>query len=199
MASLFLGKIGNYNDVYEIHAVTVNLPFREFSVSQISDTLLANEIFKSRFEVLASERPIYCTAINPDSANRKEVNPHDLREGTVHLVALNKKGDVSCALSVAVDIAGEEDGIPIGLPLENRWRQNGYPKGQNMDVFRKQYLPMNYGKNRSFKPWEMAELYRHFKSSTAKSSLACRLGLYAGCYHLLVREARKKQKRDIGN
>lgn len=193
MASLFLGKIGTSNDPFEIHAVTVNLPFREFSISQISDSLLADEIFKARHGVLAAERPIYCTAISPDNDNKKEINPHDLREGTVHFVALNKKQEVSCALSVAIDIGELDNGKRIGLPLENRWKKNGYSEGQNLDEFRKKYLAMNHGEQREFKPWELAELYRHFKSSNTKSSLACRLGLYTACYHLLVREARKKK------
>ncbi len=192
MASLFLGKVGNANNVFEIHALTNNLPFREYSQSEISDTGLFNGILRSRFKVLESGRPFFCTAITPDVSNRTEQNPHDTREGTVHIVAVNSSGDVSCAVSVAVDTGAKDNGSTIGVPLENRWRPGKYPEGASLDGFREKYIRLNYGIDRDVAPWEMAELYRHFKISEEKNDLACRLGVYTGCYHLLVREARKK-------
>lgn len=192
MASLYLGKIGNQERMFEIHALTKDLPFREYKQSDISDTKLFDEILKGRFNLFEEERPIYCTAVNPNIEEKKESNPHDLREGTVHFVAINEDGEISCALSVAVDIGEKSKGTRIGLPLENRWNQSGFPEGQNLDKFREKYLRLNYNVNRSFRPWEMAELYRHFKNNNEKESLSSRLGIYTGCYHLLVREARKK-------
>lgn len=192
MASLYLGKIGDKENVFEIHALTKDLPFREFKTHQISDTTLFHELQKSRYKLLETGKPIFCTAINPDFEKKIESNPHDEREGTIHLVALNKKGSISCAVSVAIDIGAKDKGELIGVPLENRWRRNNYPEGKNLDEFRVKYLDRNYGNNRAFQPWEMAEFYRHFKSADEKSNISCRLGLYTGCYHLFMREAQKK-------
>lgn len=191
MPSLYLGKIGKY-DTYEIHAVTKDLPFREFGAAEIADTALFREILVERYRLLESGKPIYCTAIRPEHKERIERNPHDERAGTVHIVALNRQGRIVCALSVAVDIGAKDRGSPIGLPLENRWRCNGYPEGANQDRFRELYLPRNYLQQRSLAVWEMAELYRHFRSALNRGDLTARIGLYTGCYHLLVREAVKK-------
>ena len=38
MPSLFLGRIAGGNKVYEIHALTKDLPFREYRTSEISDS-----------------------------------------------------------------------------------------------------------------------------------------------------------------
>lgn len=192
MPSLFLGKIGNEDNIFEIHALTKNLPFREYKKSEISDVDLFNKIIEDRFKSLETGHPIFCTAINPDINKKTELNPHDLREGTVHIIAVNKFGNISMALSIAVDIGLKDKGDIIGLPLENRWQQNSYPKGASLDNFRDKYVKLNYNNDRIVKPWEMAELYRHFKNTKEKDNLSCRLGVYTGCYHLMVREPRKK-------
>ena len=192
MTSLYLGKIGNADNIFEIHALTNNLPFREYKKSEISDSNLFKNILRNRFKLLESGVPIFCTAINPDIHNEIEVNPHDSREGTVHFVAINKFGDISCTVSVAVDIGERYNGGIVGLPLENCWQRNGFPEGTSLNSFRQLYLPLNYNINRHIAPWEMAELYRHFKIPNGKDNLSCRLGVYTGCYHLLVREAKNK-------
>lgn len=191
MPSLYLGKIGK-SDICEIHAVTKDLPFREFGAAEIADTALFREILAERYRLLESGRPIYCTAVSPNRETRTEQNPHDDRPGTVHIVALNREGRVVCSLSVAVDIGETDGGTRIGLPLENLWRNDGYPEGANQDRFRERYLPSNYGQARHLAAWEMAELYRHVRSAATSDDLAARIGLYTGCYHLLVREAVKK-------
>lgn len=193
MASLFLGRIGTKENNYEIHALTSGLPFRDFSAAEIADTGLFRQLVKGRYKLLEEGREIYCTAINPIESEKIEINPHDTREGTVHIVAINIRGEISCAISIAVDIGTKEGGWPVGLPLENRWNPNGYPEGQNMDEFREKYLKLNGNQERSIAPWEMAELYRHFKSSGERGNFGCRLGVYTGTYHLLVRDARKKK------
>lgn len=192
MASLYLGKIGDKENVFEIHALTKDLPFREYKQHEIADENLFHKLHKGRYKVLESGKPIFCTAITPDFDKKIETNPHDDREGSVHFVAINKDGEISCAVSIAIDIGEKEKGAPIGLPLENRWKRNGYPEGKYLDEFRVKYLDKNYGNNRPFQPWEMAEFYRHYKDPDEKSSISVRLGLYTGCYHLLMREAKKK-------
>jgi hypothetical protein len=192
MASLYLGKIGGGKGLYEIHALTKDLPFREFPLSQIADAVLYDRMLEGRFRVLEDERPIYCTAIHPDPARRREYNPHDDRPGTVHIVALNVKTDeISCCISVAVDTGDRDSGTSVGLPLENRWKRNGYPEGASLDSFRERYVRLNHQSAGEMEPWRMAELYRHFKLEKNGGSLACRLGMYTGAYHLLVREARR--------
>ena len=51
-----------------------------------------------------------------------------------------------------------------------------------------------YGQDRSIRPWEMAELYRHFRRPSISCDQVPRFGVYTGCYHLIVREAKKKGK-----
>ena len=82
----------------------------------------------------------------------------------------------------------------VGLPLENRWQKNDYPEGKSLDPFRGKYIRLNYGKDRKVRPWEMAELYRHFRAPSSVNDIASRIGLYTGCGHLLVREAIRKNK-----
>lgn len=144
MSSLFLGKIGGY----EIHALTKNLPFREFTSSEIADHTLFNEIQSERYKLLASGKPIYCTAIHLDHEKEIETNPHDVREGTIHIVSLNEKGKIECGLSVAVDTGTQDNGDIVGVPLENIWKKNGYPEGARLDLFRKRYLRCHYGRER---------------------------------------------------
>jgi hypothetical protein len=120
-----------------------------------------------------------------------ETNPHDSREGTVHIVAIDNKGEIECAVSVAVDVGNKDNGADIGLPLENKWEKNGFPEGASLDPFREKYLSSIYGITRKIRPWEMAELYRHYKR-TMRSDFTPRLGVYTGCFHLLAREAIKK-------
>ncbi len=192
MPSLFIGKIGNKENIFEIHALTKSLPFREFKPSEIADSSLFQKILQGRFELLKSGRSIYCTAVNPDLKGETETNPHDLREGTVHIVSIDRNGEIHCALSVAVDIGNKENDSYIGLPLENRWKKNGYSEGASLDPFRKKYIRINYGEDRDVAPWEMAELYRHYKKFGKKESAVSRLGTYIGCYHLMYREAIKK-------
>ncbi|OPX19289.1 MAG: hypothetical protein BZ151_10060 [Desulfobacca sp. 4484_104] len=191
MASLFLGTVSTKENKYEIHAVTKDLPFREFSASEISDRVLYRELLKGRFKVLAQGKPIYCTAINPDIEQKIEKNPHDSREGTVHIVAIDDNRKIAAALSIAVDIGERDGGKEIGLPLENAWQQNNYPEGASLEAFRQKYMQRMYGEKRHVEPWEMAELYRHYKL-VPKGNLLPRLALYAGWYHLGMREAEKK-------
>jgi hypothetical protein len=192
MSSLYLGTIGG-KAIYEIHAITKDLPFREFPVSEIADGALFQKIIEERYRLLANGKPIYCTAVKPDTEKKIEVNPHDERPGTVHFVALDKRGALACALSVAVDTGESDNGDLIGLPLENRWKRNGYPEGASLDRFRERYLRLNYQRTRGLAAWEMAELYRHFRVVSQGNDIAPRIGLYTGCYHLLVREAIKKR------
>lgn len=194
MSSLYLGKIGGENGPYEIHALTKGLPFREFSSSEIADLNLFQKVLSERFNVLEGGRPIYCTAVNPDLEKRIETNPHDEREGTVHIVSLDTTGQIVCSISVAVDTGDKVHGEIVGLPLENRYKQNGYAVGADLAKFRDQYLRLHYNKSRSFKPYEMAELYRHFRSNTvASDDISARIGLYTGCYYLFNQEAINRQ------
>ena len=187
---------------FEVHAFTDGLPFRELKISKISDTELYKKISNARYNVLDSGRPIYCTAINPDTENRTEKNPHDSREGTVHIVTINKDKDIIGGLSVAVDIGEKSNGKLVGVPLEDAFRPKNYeehivyPEGENiLNEFREKYVEKNRGIERSVKPWEMAELYRHFMEHAHQGDQASRLALYTGAYHLLVREARKNEKQ----
>jgi len=193
MTSLFLGKVGVGEDVYEIHALTNGQSFREIPESSISDSKIYKNILEGRYELLCNGNPIYCTAINPIDLKSIEYNPHDDREGTIHIVALDNNGQIEAAVGVAVDVCDSENGTYIGLPLENRWKPGNYPEGSLLDEFREKYVRLNKDENRTIKPYELAELYRHYKRFGTNNSLA-RIGLYCGCYHLLVREARLKQK-----
>lgn len=193
MSSLYLGEIGTKRSKVEIHAFTSGIPFREFGISKISDTGLYQKMLEGRYRLFEDGRSIFCTAVNPDQKNKLEKNPHDSRQGCVHVVSLNGDGNIACAVSVAVDTGEKENGEAIGLPLENRWRKQGYPEGQDLDAFRKLYPQLNWGRTGGIKPWEMAELYRHYKSKDAPDNISCRLGLYTGLYHLLIREAANKK------
>ena len=192
MPSLYLGNIGGDKGIHEIHALTKDLPFREYEASEISDSSLFRKLLEGRYGLLERGTPIYCTAVNPDKTNRIEMNPHDSREGTVHIVAIDQGGEIECALSVAVDLGGKDRGAPIGLPLENLWKPGDYPEGASLDPFRAKYLRSVYRKDSHLGPWELAELYRHYKTSFLSGDLLPRLGVYIGCYHLAVREAKKK-------
>lgn len=142
------------------------MPFREFHQSEISDPSLYRSMLTQRFMLLETGRPIYCTAVNPDKKKRQEHNPHDDRAGTVHIAAVDSQsGDIACILSLAVDTGERERGDIVGLPLENRWRQNGYPEGSSLDRFREIYLALNYQSKMAMAPWQMVELYRHFKTA----------------------------------
>lgn len=191
MPSLFLGKIGK-DDVYEIHALTKDLPFREFLSSEIADAELFNEILKQRYILLEDGIRIFCTAISPDVTKKIEINPHDEREGTVHIVALDKNGKINNALSIAVDKGDQEDDCIIGLPLENRWRANGYPEGARLDTFRDEFLKLNYDSEQPIQNWEMCEFYRQFRARHAVNDVVPRAGIWFGCYNLLFRKAIKK-------
>jgi len=147
---------------------------------------------KKRYEILNSSRAIYCTAVRPDEKNKVEINPHDKRPGTVHIVSIDDKDNIICGLSAALDTGETDRGELIGLPLENRWKPGDYPLGANLDEFREKFIRVNYGKNRELKPGEMVELYRHFKVNEGKENLPFRIVVYTGAYQLLVREARKK-------
>lgn len=128
LPSLYLGSIGGKTEIYEIHVLTKDLPFREYSSSQIADHKLFHDIVTERFNVLKNGKPIFCTAVNPIIEKGVEINPHDDRDGTIHFVCLNEGGKIVCCLSVAVDTQEKEHGEIIGLPLENRWKANGYPQ-----------------------------------------------------------------------
>ena len=192
MSSLYMGKIGGKN-IYEIHVFTKDQSFREYKKSQIADESLFQKMTESRYKVLESGRPIYCTAINPDTVKKIEVNPHDTREGTIHIAAIDKDGNIEGSLSAAVDIRLKDNGDFVGVPLENKWRSNGYPVGASLDPFREKYARAMYGEDRDIRPYEIAELYRHFKRSK-HGDLAPRMGLYTGWYHIGVRDAVNKGK-----
>lgn len=189
MSSLFLGKIGNQRELLEIHAFTRDVPFREFRASEISDKRLYESLLRFRYGALRGGRPIYCTAVNPNTEQKIEVNSHDARPGTAHIVALDANREIVSSLSVAVDLRQKDRGTYIGLPLENRWQSNGYPVGASLDRFRSLYLRRNHGMNRDVKAWELAELYRHVSHVTGRANFYSRLGVYAGCFHLLTQEA----------
>lgn len=196
MASLHLGTIGNQTRTYEIHAFTNGLPFREFKASQIGDNTLYRTMLNERYTFLESGKPAYFTLMNVDKEKREVANPHDDRTGTIHLAALDKEtGNMAYLVSVAVDTGERDGGDIIGLPLENRWRSGGSQEGANLDPFRERYLRLNYASVSHVKPWQMAELYRHFKTVTDGGDLTARIGLYTGLYHLLVREARRKDRQ----
>lgn len=186
MSSLFLGSISEENRTYEVHVFTKNQPFREYHVSQIADEGLYAELLEKRFVLLELGKPIYCTAVKPDIAHRKEENPHDSREGTIHFVAVDPDIGIVAGLSVALDIGTMDKGSPVGLPLENKWQQNGFPDGESLDSFRKWFLRRNHNQDTDVKPWQMAELYRHFKLPTRKYSLIPRFAVYKGAVDFLV-------------
>ncbi len=181
MAALYLGG----NNKYEIYACTAGYGFNGLKAWYIADKTLTEEVLRKRWYILSRlQKPIYCTAINPCVEKQMEINPHDFREGTVHIVAISKKDNtLAAAISVAVDNGETENGKKIGLPLENVYGKTGYPTGDNLDKFRFLYLRKNYGDERSIAPGEMGELYRQFCLCGDDSA---RIGLYLGCYHLLV-------------
>ena len=185
--SLFLGRVGKSNESFEVHAFTRGSAFREYPTARIADARLFENLVRGRFEVLRSGRPMYCTAVRPDPLNRTEINPHDERDGTVHLAALNSHGHIVCGLSIAVDIGAQDRGAPVGVPLENVWQSGDYPVGASLEPFRARYIRVNKGIDRNVAPWEAAELYRHFKTADAGGGVLPRLALYTGLYHLLVR------------
>ena len=197
MSSLYLGTIGSSKNQYEIRAFTNGKPFGFFTAEEIGDTDMFSKMLSERFKSLKLGRTIYCTAVNPNIAREIEQNPHDDREGTVHVAAIDKRsGNMSCILSVAVD-TGENDGSGfIGLPLENRWQKNGYPEGSLLDEFRAKYSILNRGGKDPVKPWQMAELYRHLRVNGDPGEHISRLGIYTGLYHLIVREPRNRGKEE---
>ena len=157
MSSLYLGNISDSNTTYHIHAFTNGLPFREYSTSEISDSSLFYKMLRGRYEVLASGKPIYCTAVNPDIEKQQEYNPHDDRPGTIHIAALDKRNQrMACVISVAVDTGERDHGEPIGLPLENRWRKGMYPEGASLDPFRECYFHSRGDSKQPLKPFQMA-------------------------------------------
>lgn len=195
--SLYIGVIGNKVNQYGIHAFTNNLPFGSYSASEIGDANLYSKMLGERYKSLQAGRTIYCTAVNPSDSKKAEENPHDTRPGTVHVAAIDERtGKLSCVLSVAVDTGETDGGEVIGLPLENRWRQSGYPKGSNLDPFREKYPVLNRGENGPIKPWQLAELYRHLRVNGDPNDQISRLGIYVGLYHLLVREPRNRGKEE---
>ncbi len=195
--SLYLGTIGGAAGISEIHAFTKDLPFCSFTTSQIADANLYSSMLIGRYEYLQGGKPIFCTAINADTSKGIEYNPHDDRLGTVHIAAINKLSQgISCMLSIAVDTGETFNGERIGLPLENRWKSNGFPLGSNLDGFRNNYLVLNSDSKHPIRPWQMAELYRHVRINGSPSDHVARLGLYVGAYHLLVREARNKKEEE---
>jgi hypothetical protein len=188
MASLFLGKIKVNNKSCELHAFTNDIPFREYSISEVGDKELFFKLLSKRYEILNNGQPIFCTAINPDHERKIESNPHDFRDGTIHIASISTDGEIIGGLSLAVDTGAFDDGNCIGLPLENNWKRNGYPQGASLDEFRKKYYKTVYKIDKEIEPWEMVELYRHFNSSHSKSDIIFRLGLYTGGYNLLIRK-----------
>ncbi len=193
MATLFLGKVGAGRDIFEIHALTNGHGFREIAKADISDPSLYRQILKGRYQMLTNGNAIYCTAVNPIIEEEIEYNPHDDREGTVHFVAVDRHGEVEAALAVAVDIGAKDNGVDIGVPLENKWKSGEYSIGENLDDFRSRYVRLNHDEDRDILPYEMAELCRHYKRFGTNNTFA-RLGLYCGLYQLLVREAYKKRQ-----
>ncbi len=187
----YLGTIGTLKNSYKIVAFTNDKSFGPYDASEIGDHELYQKMIKERFKSLKAGRAIYCTAVNVDIEKEVEQNPHDDRPGTVHIAAIDERtGKLSCILSAAVD-TGEKDGDElIGLPLENRWKQNGYSKGDDLDKFREKYLELNRGENGPVRPWQMAELYRHLRVNGDPGEQISRLGIYVGLYHLLILDRR---------
>lgn len=203
--SSYLGKIGHKDSgQFEIHALTNGVPFRWLRTSDVSDYKLFDDLIGARYRMLQGDpedqvnckaRPFYCTAISPDKEREVETNPHDYREGTIHIVSVEpESGRVVAGLSVAADPLEKDGGRFIGVPLENRWHPNGYPEGSSLDEFRERYIRLNRNEDRNIEPMEIGELYRHFIDSSMAGNKAIRLGLYTGAYHLLVREARKRNQ-----
>lgn len=188
MPSLYLGKIGGKKGVYEVHAFTYKNPFRWLRVSEISDAGLFKKLLEERYKILEEGSVIYCSAIQPDVKKKIESNPHDYREGTVHFISLDGNGGIVGGMSVAADIDER------GLPMENKWKPNGYPEGVSLDPFREKYIRLNYGDHRNVKPWEMVEIYRRFRIKSHEGNIPSRLGMFTGAYHLLSREPNKKRE-----
>ncbi|MCK4825257.1 hypothetical protein KA005_56435, partial [bacterium] len=186
MPSLYLGKIGGKKEVYEVHAFTYKNPFRWLKASEISDSGLFQKLLEERYKILEEDRVIYCNAVQPDVEMKIESNPHDYREGTIHIVSLDRNGRIVSGMSVAADIDEK------GLPMENKWQPNGYPQGRSLDTFREKYIRFNYGEKRNVKPWEMAEIYRRFLAKSHRGNKPATLGMYTGFYHLSSREPNKK-------
>lgn len=86
MPSLYLGKIGGKRGVYEVHAFTYKNPFRWLRSSEISDSGLFQKLLEERYKILEEGRAIHCSAVQPDVEMKIESNPHDYREGSVHIV-----------------------------------------------------------------------------------------------------------------
>jgi len=129
MTSLSLGRIGGKVKVgarkvkknyiqrnYEVHAFTNGFPYRNLCTSEISDSKMFKELTKKRYDVLDKGRIIYCTAVNPDKKNKIEKNPHDEREGTIHIVAVDEDCEIVCGLSIATDIGDTYRGGRVGVP-----------------------------------------------------------------------------------
>jgi hypothetical protein len=194
MSSLYLGHISAGDSVYQIHAFTRGLPFREFPSSEISDSSLFDAMLKGRYDVLASGREIRWGGI--DKEKQQEYNPHDDRPGTLHIAALDQKDQkMACVISIAVDTGEKEQGDIIGLPLENRWKKNEKQKSSSLDRFRENYLSFNYGVKRPIEPYEMAELYRHYRVSDIDANIP-RIAICTGAFHLLIKEARNRNRTE---
>jgi hypothetical protein len=185
MSSFFFGDVTLNDETYEIHAVTKDMPFHGFSVSEISDTVLFKRILQTRFDLITSGNAIYCTDICIDFEDKIEYNPHDDREGTIHILAITKQGNIVAGLSCALDTHERYNSDYIGLPLENRYKSR---KGEpcTIDSFRSRYLRTRYLVNRNTKPYQLAELYRHFKFP-GKNNEFIRLSLYAACFQMLYK------------
>ncbi len=194
MSSLYLGQVSTETATYLIHAFTNGLPFREFATSEISDPALFETMLKGRYDVLTSGREIRWGGI--DREKQQEHNPHDDRPGTVHIAAIDQKDKrMACVISAAIDTGETDRGELIGLPLENRWRKNEKQKSASLDQFRESYFSFNYGTNKPILPYQMAEMYRHYRVSDIDANLP-RIAICTGAYHLLIREARNKDKTE---
>ncbi len=194
MSSLYLGQISAEGITYQIHAFTKGLPFREFSTSQIGDSALYEAMLRGRYDVLSSGREIRWGGI--DKEKQQEYNPHDDRDGTIHIAALDQKDNrMASVISVAIDTGEKDQGEVIGLPLENRWKKNEKQKSVSLDPFRRSYLSINYGVQKPIEPYEMAEFYRHYRVSDIDANIP-RIAICTGAFHLLIKEARNKNKTE---
>jgi hypothetical protein len=172
-----LGKLGSI----ELHVFTENGHYK--------DIFLSRMLHEMRYDVLARTRkPIFCTAVCPDHSHERESNPHDALPSTKHFVAINSRtGDLEYALSAA------RYSSEFGVPLENRYKRNGYPEGASLDRFKSKYLFQSYGIDKDIEPARIVEIYRHIRnprsSVRGKKALGARLGVYLAAYQELVRFA----------
>jgi len=202
MPAKYLGTIGSVDAHYGVYLFTApGLSCGRFSASEVADGELFLTMQRERYSSLVEGvgRAIFCTAINPNHGAGVETNFHDDKPGTFHIVTIPEErisdesqveiGRPACFLSVSVDTPEMYHGRRVGLPMENRIPDNGYPEGGNLDRFRERY-PIVRGLAGLSKDSWMCELYRHIRINGAANDPVSRLGTYVGAYHVCVRDPR---------